>query len=314
MRHRIGLPAQLPGMGVSMIGPIIYGYGTAEQQERLLPDILADRVHWCQGYSEPGSGSDLASLRTRAERVGDEYVVTGEKIWTSGAHRADMMFCLTRTRHFRPEEGKPQAGISFLLLDMRDPGVEVTPIISIDGHHSLNRVTLDAVRVPVSMRIGEEHQGWTYAKGLLTHERTGLAFVGESLRKLATLRREGAARIDPALVMRIDALETELRALEITELRTLAETAEGAAPGEQSSILKLKGTDIVQRMTELLVETMGYAGMPYPLVDGDPPRPGIGPEYAQLEMAQYLLARSASIAGGSDEIQRNIIAKHVLGL
>lgn len=316
----VALPPDIGGMGISMIGPILCGYGTNAQRARHLPGILDGSVRWCQGYSEPGAGSDLAGLRTRAERVqdathGDHYRVDGEKIWTSDAQLADRMFCLTRT----DASGKPQAGITFLLVDMRDPGVEIVPIVSIDGRHTLNRVVLDGVRVPVEERIGEEGRGWTYAKGLLTHERTGLAFVAESRRKLAVVRgalQRGAPPTpeEPAFRERLDALEAELDALETTELRTLAETAEGQAPGHQSSILKLKGTSIVQRATELLVECAGWAGMPYPMVDRELPAERIGPAWCQDEMQQYLIARSASIAGGSDEVQRNIIAKHVLGL
>ena len=315
------LPADIGGMGISMIGPILCGFGTPEQQARYLPGILDGTVHWCQGYSEPGAGSDLAGLRTAAElrqdgESGDHYVVNGEKIWTSGAQYADRMFCLTRT----DASGRKQEGITFLLLDMRDPGVEVSPIISIDGGHTLNRVTFTDVRVPVADRIGEEGRGWTYAKGLLTHERTGLAFVGESRRKLAVMRRalaereDGTPQDDADFARKLDAVETELTALETTELRTLAECAEGEAPGTQSSILKLKGTLIVQRMTELLAECAGWRGVPYPLDGVRLAEDRIGPRWCQDEMQQYLLARSASIAGGSDEVQRNIIAKHVLGL
>lgn len=315
------LPPDIGGMGISMIGPILCGFGSDEQRARHLPGILDGSVHWCQGYSEPGAGSDLASLRTAAVRrqdaeQGDHYVVDGEKIWTSGAQHADRMFCLTRTDN----SGRKQTGITFLLLDMRDPGIEVVPIISIDGCHTLNRVTLTGVRVPVAERVGEEGEGWTVAKGLLTHERTGLAFVAESRRKLAVLRRALAEEVGCAPVRatdfaaRLDAIETELTALETTELRTLAECAEGEAPGAQSSILKLKGTQIVQRMTELLTECAGWYGLPYAMEDHELPAERIAARWCQDEMQQYLIARSASIAGGSDEVQRNIIARHVLGL
>ncbi len=315
-----GLPPQLPGMGVSMIGPIIAGMGTPEQKARHLPGILGDTVRWCQGYSEPGAGSDLASLRTQAVRDGDAYVVTGEKIWTSNAHEADWIFCLTRTS----AEGKKQAGITFLLIDMRTPGVAVHPIWTIDGQHHLNRVTFDGVRVPVENRIGEEGQGWTVAKGLLTHERTGLAFVTLSLKLIEDLKaaaREigaGGGRLadDAAFMGRLLALEVELKALELTELRTLAESTTGAAPGSQSSILKLKGTIVVQAITELFVEAAGVYGAPWlPEIgrDGANVAP-VGPMWAHLEVIRYLNGRSASIAGGSDEIQRDIVARHVLGL
>jgi len=312
----VALPPDIGGMGIHMIGPILCGFGTADQRARYPPGILDGSVAWCQGYSEPGAGSDLASLRTAAAREGDVYRINGEKIWTSEAQYADRMFCLTRTS----SSGKKQAGITFLLLDMHDSGITVTPIIGLDGRHSLNRVTLDDVIVPVQDRIGEEGQGWTVAKGLLTHERTGLAFVAESRRKLGVLHhalrmREGHTPFDDAVFKaKLDGVNVELEALETTELRTLAETAEGQAPGVQSSLLKLKGTLIVQRLTELLVEASGWFGLPYPMVDHEPSQDRIGPGWCQDEMQQYLIARSASIAGGSNEVQRNIMAKQVLGL
>jgi alkylation response protein AidB-like acyl-CoA dehydrogenase len=310
------LPADIGGMGIHMIGPILCGFGTADQQARYLPGILDGTVAWCQGYSEPGAGSDLAALRTSAVREGDVYRVNGQKIWTSDAHHADRMFCLTRTS----SSGKKQTGITFLLLDMRAEGITVTPIIGLDGRHSLNRVTFDDVRVPVHDRIGEEGKGWTVAKGLLTHERTGLAFVAESRRKLDVLHlalrdRQGHTPLDDLVFRRkLDAVQVELEALETTELRTLAETAEGQAPGVQSSLLKLKGTLIVQRLTELLIEASGWMGLPYPMLAHELATARIGPAWCQEEMQQYLIARSASIAGGSDEVQRNIMAKQVLGL
>ena len=312
-----GVPAQVGGMGPGMLAPVLFAFGSPEQQQRFLPGIVADTTRWCQGYSEPGAGSDLAALRTRAVREGEVYVVDGEKVWTSGAHKADWMFCLTRTA----TEAKPQAGITFLLIDMRSPGVTVTPIISIDGRHAFNRVTFDAVRVPVENRIGEEGHGWTYAKGLLTHERTGQAFVSLSLNLTRGIRIAASTEIsgshgarlidDPGFAGRLALLEIELRALEMTELRTLWEVAAGSAPGAQSSMLKLKGTDIVQRLTELYVECAGpYAAPWFPEVDGaaEP----LGPAWARREVTRYFEGRAASIAGGSDEIQRNIMAKHVL--
>ncbi|WP_397401481.1 acyl-CoA dehydrogenase family protein [Phenylobacterium sp.] len=313
-----GLPTPVGGMGPGMLAPILFAYGTPEQQARFLPDILHDRVRWCQGYSEPGAGSDLASLRTRAVLTGDHYVVDGEKVWTSGAHRADMMFCLTRTS----DEPKRQDGITFLLLDMHAPGVTVRPIISIDGRHMFNGVTFDGVRVPAGNRIGREGEGWTVAKGLLTHERTGQAFVSLSLDMLARIRlaasglpgSDGGSLMDDAgFAARLGWAEVELQALAMTELRTLSEVEAGGAPGAQSSMLKLKGTDIVQRVTEFFVECAGpYAAPWFPETAGQ--RQTIGPDWAQPEVTRYLEARAASIAGGSDEVQRNIIAKHVLKL
>ena len=314
-----GLPPQVGGMGMGMLAPILFAYGSPEQQARFLPDILEDRVRWCQGYSEPGAGSDLASLRTRAVLQGDHYVVDGEKVWTSGAHRADWMFCLTRTS----DEPKRQAGITFLLLDMRAPGVTVHPIISIDGRHMFNRVTLDGVRVPVGNRVGREGEGWTVAKGLLTHERTGQAFVSLSTDLSRRIREAGQAPAgsggadllgDPGFSARLAWAEIELQALAITELRTLSEVAAGGAPGAQSSTLKLKGTDIVQRMTEFFVECAGpYAAPWFPEASGAEPL-DIGPSWARPEVVRYFEGRAASIAGGSDEVQRNIIAKQVLRL
>ena len=309
-----GLPPQAAGAGISMLGPILYGFGSEEQQQRFLPGILDTSQQWCQGYSEPGAGSDLASLATRATRQGDHYLVNGQKIWTSGAHKCQWMFCLVRTS----TEGRKQQGISFLLIDMQSPGIEVAPIISLDGYHSLNSVVLTDVQVPIANRIGAENKGWTYAKGLLTHERTGLAFISKSRQKLAVLQQQAKANglaAQPEFAAKIAAIATQLEALAITELRVLDQVKQGQAPGIESSLLKLKGTQIIQRVTELLLECTGYAGMPYPLGDDlRPARDRPAPSYAQPEIALYLIGRSASIAGGSDEVQYNIIAKHVLGL
>jgi alkylation response protein AidB-like acyl-CoA dehydrogenase len=312
-----GLPPQVGGMGMGMLAPILFAYGSPEQQARFLPDILHNRTRWCQGYSEPGAGSDLASLRTRAVLDGDDYVIHGEKVWTSGAHRADWMFCLTRTS----DEARRQDGITFLLLDMRSPGVTVFPIISLDGRHSFNRVTFDSVRTPVANRVGREGEGWTVAKGLLTHERTGQAFVSLSNELLGRIREaaaalpgsDGSALIDDrGFRHRLALAEIELQALAATELRTLSEVAAGEAPGAQSSALKLKGTDIVQRMTEFFLECAGpYAAPWFAEVNGPPPY-DVGPGWAHREVVRYFEGRAASIAGGSDEVQRNIIAKHVL--
>jgi alkylation response protein AidB-like acyl-CoA dehydrogenase len=305
-----GVPARLGGMGMFMLAPVLYTFGSAEQCSRFLPGIRENRVQWCQGYSEPDAGSDLAALRTRAVRDGDHYVVDGQKIWTSYAHVADWIFCLVRTS----QEARRQDGISFLLIDMRSPGVSVHPIVTIDGRHSsLNAVHFDAVRVPVANRVGEEGQGWRYAKGLLTHERTGLAFVADSLRRFKRLRaaasrtpsRHGTLLQDPLFAARLAEVEVELMALELTELRTLAETAAGQAPGTQSSILKLQGTLVLQRLTELFVDCAGLQALPYDDAHDSAFRE---------EVATYLIGRSASIAGGSNEVQRDIIARHVLGL
>lgn len=315
----VNLPPQVGGMGMGMLAPILFAYGSPEQQSRFLPDILHDRVRWCQGYSEPEAGSDLASLRTRAALEGDHYVVDGEKVWTSGAHRADWMFCLTRTS----DEPKRQAGITFLLLDMRAPGVTIHPIVSIDGRHMFNRVTLDGVRVPVENRVGREGEGWSVAKGLLTHERTGQAYVSLSMNLLRRVKlaatetpgsEDGALIESPGFARRLAWADIELQALAMTELRTLSEVAAGGAPGAQSSVLKLKGTEIVQRMTEFFVESAGpYAAPWFPEASGALPL-DVGPEWARPEVVRYFEGRAASIAGGSDEVQRNIIAKQVLKL
>jgi alkylation response protein AidB-like acyl-CoA dehydrogenase len=297
------------GMGMFMLAPVLSTYGSAAQCQRFLPGILNNSVEWCQGYSEPEAGSDLAALRTRAELHGDQYVVNGLKTWTSYAHIADWMFCIVRTDSI----GRRQDGITFLLLDMRSPGVEVRPIVTIDGRHStLNTVSFTNVRVPVDQRVGEEGQGWRYAKGLLTHERTGLAYVADSTRRLRRLRATaartptGRGRLidDPLFAARLAEVEIDLMALEITELRTLAETASGQAPGNQSSILKLQGTLVLQRLTELFVECGGLQALPYSFEERG----------LREEVSTYLIGRSASIAGGTNEVQRDIIAKRVLGL
>jgi alkylation response protein AidB-like acyl-CoA dehydrogenase len=312
-----GVPARLGGMGMFMLAPVLTTYGSAAQCARFLPGIRDNSVVWCQGYSEPDAGSDLAALRTRAVRDGDAYVVSGEKLWTSYAHIAHWMFCLVRTSD-AAQEARRQDGISFLLIDMHAPGVSVRPIVTIDGRHSsLNAVHFDQVRVPLDQRVGEEGQGWRYAKGLLTHERTGLAFVADSLRRLARLRaaaarrpsRHGTLAQDPLFAARLAEVEVELMALEITELRTLAQTAAGEAPGVQSSILKLQGTLVLQRLTELFVDCAGMQALPYEPDDAAPDHGGF-----RDEVATYLVGRAASIAGGSNEVQRDIIARHVLGL
>jgi alkylation response protein AidB-like acyl-CoA dehydrogenase len=308
-----GVPARLGGMGMFMLAPVLYTYGSPAQCARFLPGILRNQTHWCQGYSEPEAGSDLAALRTRARREGEHYIVNGVKTWTSYAHEADWIFCLVRTESCE----RRQDGISFLLIDMRSPGVTVRPIVSIDGGHSvLNTVTFDEVQVPVEQRVGEEGQGWRYAKGLLTHERTGLAYVADSTRRLRRLRAAAAvtrcgdvALIDePLFAAKLADVEIQLMALEITELRTLAETASGQAPGAQSSILKLQGTLVLQRLTELFVECAGLDGLRYGEGEDE-----VSGEFVE-DIATYLIGRSASIAGGSNEVQRDIIAKHVLNL
>ncbi len=312
-------PRQSP-FGISMVGPVICAFGTPEQKKQHLGPIISGERLWCQGYSEPGSGSDLASLSTRAVPDGNDYVVNGSKIWTSHAHHANWMFCLVRT----DPDAKPQRGISFLLMDMTTPGIKVEPIISIDGHHYLNQVFFDDVRVPISNRIGEENMGWTYAKFLLGHERTGIAGVGKSKRKVERLKAiarvelDGGESIlkDPAFRTRISQAEVNLQALEFTQLRILAQEKAGQPPGPEASTLKINGTEVEQTLNELMIEAIGNYAAPYPADAQDPERnePPIGPAHGVGLMQERLLRRAATIYGGSNEIQRNIIAKAVLEL
>ncbi len=301
--------------GLKMVGPVIYQFGTQEQKDRFLPPILASDEWWCQGYSEPGSGSDLASLQTKAVRDGDDYVVTGAKIWTTYAQHADWIFCLVRTS----SEGKKQEGISFLLIDMKSPGIKVNPIVSIDNHHSLNEVEFNEVRVPVANRIGEQDKGWTYAKALLAHERTAIAGVADSKRYLQIIR-EYAAResnggktllADPMFQTRLSEIEIELMALEFTELRVLASVAAGGAPGAESSMLKIKGTEIQQALQALAMEVAAYfqGVLPNELSPEQ-----LGHEFGSQARQSFMYGRAATIYGGSNEVQKNIIAKAVLGL
>src|SRR5579872_4531457 len=303
---------------VTMVGPVIYSFGNDAQKQKFLPRILSGDDWWCQGYSEPGSGSDLATVRTKAVRDGDHYIVNGHKTWTTLAQHADWIFCLVRT----DLSAKPQSGISFLLIDMKSPGVTVRPIITIDGSHEVNDVFLDNVKVPVENRIFHENQGWTCAKALLAHERSGIAGVARSKRNLEQLRGiaasepsdAGGALIDDAFFRRkLAELEIDLTALEFTELRTLAGESSGQGPGPESSILKTKGTEIQQRLTELALEAAGYYGAPY-LRDAPHNLGPIGPDDARGLAGEYFNGRKTSIYGGSNEIQRNIIAKMVLGL
>lgn len=314
-----GAPWIIP-FGIMMVAPVIYTFGSEEQKARFLPGILSSDVWWCQGYSEADAGSDLAALRTSAVRRGNEYVVSGAKMWTTMAQYADWIFCLVRT----DASGRKQEGISFLLIPMNTPGITVRPVITVDGGHEVNEVVFDDVRVPVENRIGEEGRGWDYAKYLLTHERSMVADVGRSwfgierLKSIAAKERAGCGRLldDPVFRRRLVDLEIELIGLEYTELRLLAETETGSAPGAESSILKIKGTEIQQAITELMFEVAGNRALPYqrgrmhPGWNGEP----IGPAYAGVAAPRYFNFRKASIYGGSNEIQRNIIAKAVLGL
>ena len=318
---RVNALMPLP-FGVSMVGPVIYTFGNDEQKAKHLPGIVSGDVWWCQGYSEPGAGSDLASLKTTAVRDGDHYVINGQKTWTTLAQYADWGFFLCRTN---PDAAKPQEGISFILLDMKTPGVEVKPIKLLDGGYEVNETWLTDVRVPVENLVGVENQGWTCAKFLLAHERSGIAGVARSKRGVEKLREiaanetlDGAPLIDDFdFARKVSQLEIDLAALEITELRTLAGEQAGKGPGPESSILKIKGTEIQQRLTELTLEAVGSYGTPYYgsiANDTGSNEYPIGPDYAAHSASTYFNMRKTSIYGGSNEIQRNIITKMILGL
>jgi alkylation response protein AidB-like acyl-CoA dehydrogenase len=302
--------------GVTMVGPVIYTFGNEAQKKRFLPRILSGEDWWCQGYSEPGSGSDLASVRTRAVRAGDHYIVNGHKTWTTLAQHADWIFSLVRT----DPAAKPQAGISFLLIDMRSPGVTVRPIITIDGSHEVNDVFLEDVRVPVENLIGEENKGWTYAKFLLGNERTSMAGIGRSTRHLDRLKSIVDAEVaddDPArgeFIKDIARVELDILALEATELRVIAQMSRGIDPGPAASLFKIRGTEIFQRITDLTLRAIGHYGLALREHSKSDNVFMPGPDYGHTAAEQYLNARKLSIYGGCNEIQRNIIAKAVLGL
>ncbi|MBL8266793.1 acyl-CoA dehydrogenase family protein [Steroidobacter sp.] len=315
-----GAPRTIP-FGLKMVAPVIMAFGSPAQQQRFLPGILNGEVWWCQGYSEPGAGSDLASLKTRADRDGDCYIVNGQKTWNTLGQHADWIFCLVRTD---PNAPKQQQGISFLLIDMKTPGITVRPIITMDGAHEVNEVWFENVRVPVENRIGEENKGWTYAKFLLGHERTNIAGVGASKRELGRLKdiarqetKNGRPLLeDPLFAARVAQVEIELMALEITNLRALSAESEQRAPGPEASILKIKGTEIQQALTELMMYAVGPYALPFErrsIEEGDLGS-AAGPEYAAPLAATYCNVRKVTIYGGSNEIQRNIISQMILGL
>lgn len=317
---RAGAPRVLP-FGVTMVAPVIMKFGTQEQKDRFLPDILGSRVWWCQGYSEPGSGSDLASLSTRAEDKGDHYLVNGVKTWTTLAQHADWIFCLVRTSR----EERKQLGISFLLIDMKSPGVKVRPIITIDmpleGLQEINTVYFEDVKVPKENLVGKEGQGWTCAKYLLEFER-GTAYSPplkaslERLKEVVDSEQEAAPIVDLGFKERVASTEIDVLALEYTELRILGALAAGQNVGPESSLLKTRGTELQQRVSELWLEFSGYYGMPLDRstpFEGDNFQP-VGPEWASGVAQSYFNLRKVSIYAGSNEIQRNIMAKLVLGL
>ncbi len=303
--------------GVNMLGPVLIKFGTTQQQEHYLPRILDGTDWWCQGYSEPGAGSDLASLKTRAVRDGDEYVINGQKTWTTLGQHANKIFCLVRT----DPDVKQQEGISFVLVDLDTPGIEMRPIRLIEGGHEVNEVFFTDVRVPVANLVGEENKGWTIAKFLLSHERTGIAGVGfsmqalEEVKALARKVRRGSGRLidDPLFAARIAQAEIDLEAMKITNLRMLFKAQEQGAPGPETSILKIKGTVIHQEMKDLARRALGPMAAPFPghVSDGNIL---FGPEDTANNAARYFNNRKTSIFGGSNEIQRNILTKTMLEL
>ena len=316
-------PAPQPlQFGVNMVGPVIYTFGTQAQKDQFLPRIRNIDDWWCQGFSEPGAGSDLASLKTSAKRDGDHYIVNGQKTWTTLAQHADWIFCLVRT----DTAAKKQEGISFLLIDMKTPGITVRPIQTIDGGREVNEVFFDDVRVPVRNLVGEENKGWNYAKFLLGNERVGIARVGMSKQRLQRVRELASREIDgdkpvmenPRFREKLAAVEVELKALEMTQLRVVAAERhrEKGKPDPASSILKIKGSEIQQATTELLLEVVGPYALPYQPEQEEEGwnEPSIGPEWAGAIAPTYFNWRKISIYGGSNEIQKQIIAKAILGL
>ncbi|MEM7300409.1 MAG: acyl-CoA dehydrogenase family protein [Pseudomonadota bacterium] len=314
-----GAPRLVP-FGLNMLAPVLMAFGSTEQQQHYLPRILDGTDWWCQGYSEPGSGSDLASLKTKAVREGDHYIVNGQKTWTTLGQHANMIFCLVRTS----SEGKQQEGISFLLIDMDTPGVEVRPILLLNGEHEVNEVFFDNVKVPVENLVGEENKGWTYAKFLLLHERTGIAGVGFSMAGLDHLKEiakdqkvDGKPLIeDPYFAARMAEVEVDLAAMRTTNLRVLQAAKDGAAAGPESSMLKIKGTVIRQTINDLTRRALGPFALPFSseALDVGYNEDPIGPEYANPVTGDYFNNRKLSIFGGSNEIQKNIITKVTMGL
>ncbi len=317
--QRAAVPPPLP-FNVSMVGPVIAQFGNDAQKRRFLPATANIDIWWCQGFSEPGAGSDLAGLRMRAERDGAHYVVNGQKTWTTLAQHADWIFCLVRTNR----EAKKQEGISFLLIDMTTPGITVRPIITIDGAHEVNEVFFDNVRVPAENLVGEENKGWDYAKFLLGNERTGIARIGISKERIARAKHlaretpagDGTLWDDPDFRKRVASIEIQLKALEITQMRVVAGARGRAAgkPDPNSSILKIKGSELQQATTELLKDIAGPYALPMADEHALSNEPPVGPEWAAFAAPLYFNYRKVSIYGGSNEIQRNIIAKAFLGL
>ena len=319
-----GAPPQLP-FSLRMVAPVLMAFGNAAQQSYFLPRIISGEDWWCQGYSEPGSGSDLASLRTSAARHADHFLVTGQKTWNTLGQHADWIFCLVRTS----SEARPQLGISFLLIDMTTPGVSVRPIITMEGEHEINDIFFDNVKVPLENLVGEENKGWTYAKFLLGHERTNNAGIGHCKRSLKRLKKIAGVQLmngrplieDSRFRDSVAQVELELMALEITNLRVLsAEASESRAPGPEASILKIKGSEIIQRLAELQMHALGHDALPSirEALEPDWSAPPLlaehYPDYAPALSGQYFNQRKTTIYAGSTEVQKNIIAKLILGL
>jgi pimeloyl-CoA dehydrogenase large subunit len=306
----------------TMVGPVIATFGSEAQKRRFLARAANLDDWWCQGFSEPNAGSDLASLRTSAVRDGENYIVSGQKTWTTLGQHADWIFCLVRT----DPAAKKQAGISFLLIDMKTPGITVRPIITIEGRHEVNEIFFDDVRVPRENLVGEENKGWDYAKFLLSNERIGIARIGVSKERLARVKRlaktvpagEGTMWDDQAFRARLTSVEIELKALEITQMRVVAAQSRGISgkPDPASSILKIKGSELMQSATELLIELAGPAALAYRDEDFTDGRNDLlaDIDFAAFAAPVYFNTRKVSIYGGSNEIQRNIIAKTILGL
>ena len=312
-------PSALP-FGVTMVAPVIIKFGTKEQKAKYLPRILSSEDWWCQGYSEPGSGSDLASLSTKAEEIDGSYIINGTKTWTTLAQHADMMFILVRTN----SDCKPQEGISFMLLDMKSPGVSVKPIITLDGGHEVNMVYLENVKVPKENLIYEENKGWTVAKYLLGHERTSIAAVSRSkkalskVREIAKLNINGDSNLtdDSRFMDKVTKCDVRLQALEYAELKSISDDVKGIPPGPEASMLKIRGSEIQQEITELVLEASGYYANPYQpnIMDIGNNEPLIGPEWSSAAAPKYFNTRKTTIYGGSNEIRKNILAKMVLEL
>ena len=312
-----GCPTFEP-FGLQMVAPVIWTFGSEEQKKRFLPSILNFDDWWCQGYSEPGSGSDLASLKTKAVRDGNDFIINGQKTWTTLGQHADWIFVLVRT----DDSGKKQEGITFILVDMKTPGIEVKPIITLDGDHEVNEVWFDNVRVPAENVVGEEGMGWTYAKFLLFHERSSIAGAPQMRRNIHKLvnraknvfHGDNPVAEDPSFKAKVAQFMLDLDALEMTELRGLAAQREGKSPGAESSLLKIKGTELQQRITSLAVELAGHEAMPYGGPYGFTDIEVAAEKAAQQSAPKYLNFRKVTIYGGTNEIQKNIIAKAVLGI